>query len=132
MNAVILLLNSVLSPCLHGFPPVFFFSIDNLLYSNFSSVNENLSREFEQILAYLTYRHISRAIDNLDLMVRLSFVILSFKVINQIFAFLNKGDNTNKLENLIEACRIYSSEIECSDYNITTLLNKIESLVKFI
>lgn len=101
-------------------------------FANFTLPDDNFDREYEQILAYLIYRHISRAIDYLDLKVRLSFVLLSFKFINQIFTLLNEENNKKSLENLIEACRIYSSEIECSDDNIITLLNKIERLVKFI
>ncbi len=101
-------------------------------FLDFTVYNNSFDREYEQILAYLTYRHISRAIDNLDLNVRLSFVLLSFKFIIQIFALINKQENKCNIENLIEACRIYSSEIECSDQNIISLLNTIESLIKFI
>ena len=109
------------------------FTFDKLnCYKNFTDFNNEFEREYEQILSYLTYRHISRAIDNLDLKVRLSFVLLSFKFINQIFTLLSQQDTKFSIENLIEACRIYSSEIECSDQNIISLLNTIETLIKFI
>ena len=95
---------------------------------NFVKVQSGFEIEFEQILCYLTFRHLSRAIDMLDLRVRLAFVILSFNMINYIFSM---KENKN-LETLIEVCRFYSSEIETSDNNIFALLDEIENLVSFI
>ncbi len=101
---------------------------DKLLTKDgFSPIDNGFSREFEQLLAYLTYRHLSRAIDNLDLRVRLAFVILAFKIILDIFNLGNKD-----FSSLVESCRVFSAEIECSDQNIFAILNKIESLVSFI
>ncbi|MBQ7339744.1 MAG: flagellin lysine-N-methylase [Clostridia bacterium] len=93
----------------------------------FSPIPSEFSREFEQLLAYLTYRHLSRAIDGLDLRVRLAFIVLAFKIILEIFNLGNKD-----FSSLVESCRIFSAEIECSDQNVFTILNKIESLVNFI
>lgn len=84
--------------------------------------------EYENLLSYLCFRHLSRAIDKLDLRIRLAFVILSFKMINQIFSLQDKKD----LSSLIESTRFYSSEIETSDDNIFTLLDKIESLITYL
>ena len=95
---------------------------------NFAPIIIGFDREAEQLLSYLIFRHISRAIDLLDLRVRLAFVILSFKMINHIF-ILSKEQS---LENLVEVCRFYSSEIETSDDNIYCLLDEIESLISFI
>lgn len=82
---------------------------------------------FEQILSYLAFRHLSRAIDEIDLSVRLSFVVLSFKIIYELFSSLG-GDSCA----LIEACRFYTSTVELSDNNLFTLLNEIEKLVVLI
>ena len=95
---------------------------------NFLPIVNGFERELEQILSYLIFRHISRAIDMLDLRVRLSFVILSFSMINHIFALSKEKD----LVNLVEVCRFFSSEIETSDDNIYCLLNEIENLISFI
>ena len=94
----------------------------------FAKVEQGFEREYEQLLSYFAYRHLSRAIDLLDLRVRLAFVILSFKMINHIFSLHTK----KTLENLIEVCRFYSSEIETSDDNIFCLLNEVENLISFI
>lgn len=82
---------------------------------------------FEQILSYLAFRHISRAIDEIDLAVRLAFIILSFKIIYELFVSLG-GD----FDALVEACRFYTSSVELSDENLFSMLNEIEKLVVLI
>lgn len=98
-----------------------------LVKEGFSPIEKGFTREFEQLLAYLTYRHLSRAIDSLDLRVRLAFVVLAFRIILEIFNLASKD-----FSSLVESCRVFSAEIECSDQNIFAILNKIESLVNFI
>ena len=95
---------------------------------DFAPLVNGFEREAEQLLSYLIFRHVSRAIDLLDLRVRLAFVILSFKIINHIFALTKEKD----IENLVEVCRFYSSEIETNNDNIYRLLNEIENLISFI
>jgi lysine-N-methylase len=95
--------------------------------TSFSDINEDFSNEFEQLLCYLTFKHISRAIDILDLRIRLIFIILCFKMINHIFS-LSKEKN---ISNLIEIVRFFTSEVECSEDNLLALLNKIELLVSY-
>ena len=103
------------------------YSFDKIKGNSFCTVNQNFDLAFEQLLCYLAYRHLSRAIDILDLKIRLAFVVLSFNVINTIFS---QGEKS--LENLIEIVRFYSSEIECNDDNLYEILNEIENLVSFI
>ncbi len=95
---------------------------------DFAPIVKGFEREYEQLLSYLIFRHLSRAIDMLDLKVRLAFVVLSFNMINHIFSL----STTKNVENLVEVCRFFSSEIETSDDNIYRLLNQIESLISFI
>lgn len=95
---------------------------------DFAPIVKGFEREYEQLLSYLIFRHLSRAIDMLDLKVRLAFIVLSFKMINNIFAL----SQTKSFENLVEVCRFYSSEIETNDDNIYCLLNEIENLISFI
>ena len=105
------------------------FSFNKLTaFNEWKALPQNYDREFEQLLSYLIFRHVSRAIDQIDLRVRLSFVLLSIKIINQIYYLLADFS----FDGLVEACRIYSSEIECSDDNLFILLNEIESLVSLI
>ena len=94
----------------------------------FAKIERDFEREYEQLLSYLCYRHLSRAIDQLDLRVRLAFIILSFNMINHLFSLQTE----KTLDTLIEVCRFFSSEIETSDDNIFALLNEIESLISFI
>ena len=103
------------------------YSFDKIKGNSFCTVDQNFDLAFEQLLCYLAYRHLSRAIDILDLKIRLAFVVLSFNVINTIFS---QGEKTP--ENLIEIVRFYSSEIECNDDNLYEILNEIENLVSFI
>lgn len=103
------------------------YSFEKIKSNSFCTVDQNFDLAFEQLLCYLAYRHLSRAIDILDLKIRLAFVVLSFNVINTIFS---QGEKT--LENLIEIVRFYSSEIECNDDNLYEILNEIENLVSFI
>ena len=74
---------------------------------NFAPIEKSFEREYEQLLSYFIFRHLSRAIDTLDLRVRLAFVVLSFNMINHIFAMQAQ----KSLEGLIEVCRFFSSEI---------------------
>ena len=96
--------------------------------SSFSPIPCGFELEFEQLLSYLVYRHVSRAIDNLDLSVRLAFCILMFRFMLEVFSTFP----TKTIENLVESARIISSEIECSDQNVITILNTIEQLISFI
>ena len=95
---------------------------------NFANIESGFEKEYEQLLCYLSFRHLSRAIDTLDLRVRLAFVLLCFKMINHIFSLNDKKDK----DSLVEVCRFFSSEIETSDDNIFAILNEIENLVSFI
>ncbi len=105
------------------------FSFDNIPKTDkFAEIESGFELEFEQILCYLTFRHLSRAIDMLDLRVRLAFILLCFNMINHIFSIKENKD----LATLVEVCRFFSSEIETSDDNIFALLNEIENLVRFI
>lgn len=95
---------------------------------DFYEIAGGFELEYENLLSYLCFRHLSRAIDKLDLRIRLAFVILSFKMINQIFSLQDKKD----FPSLVESARFYSSEIETSNDNIFTLLDKIESLISYL
>lgn len=98
------------------------------LASDFANITDEFRREYEQLLSYFAFRHLSRAIDSIDLSVRLAFIVLAVKFINHIFSLQNE----RTFENLVEACRFFTSEIECNDDNLFKILNQIENLVSFI
>ena len=96
--------------------------------NDFAPLVSGFELEYEQLLCYLVYRHLSRAIDTLDLSVRLAFVILLFSMINHIFY----NESERNLDTLVESCRFTLSEIELSDDNTFAILNEIENLVSFL
>lgn len=78
--------------------------------------------QFEQLLVYFLYRHIPGAVDDGDLQGRLAFCLLSWHVICRLYML--HGDHT--LSALAEASRLYSSEIEYSDSNLSALLDALD------
>ena len=108
--------------------PINDFSFEQVPLSKaFAPILTGQEIEYEQLISYFIFRHLPRAIDSLDLKVRLAFCLLSLKVINHIFISQPSKD----LNSLIEICRFYTSTIETSDTNLFTLLNEIENLVSF-
>ena len=76
---------------------------------------------FEQILHYFVYRHLISAVDFDDASERLSFAVLSLRMIGAIFR--KCIDEKEDLETLIEISRMYSGEIEYSEENTEAILN---------
>lgn len=77
---------------------------------------------FEQLLVYFLYRHIPGAVDDGDLQGRLAFSLLSWQVVARLFVL--HQDRT--LTALTEIARLYSSEIEYSDDNLSALLDALD------
>ncbi len=88
--------------------------IDNNSFITKHSAKLNIP--YEQLLIYFIYRHLSDALYDGMFIQRISFAILSFYVIRQI----NKD---NSFKNLVNIARMYSSEIEYSDQNISIILD---------
>lgn len=77
---------------------------------------------FEQLLVYFLYRHIPGAVDDGDMQGRLALCLLSWQVIERLFRL--HPDHT--LPALAETARLYSSEIEYSDDNLSALLDALD------
>lgn len=77
---------------------------------------------FEQISVYFIYRHFSEAFYDGRIKERILFAILSLDIIRRIFS---QGKQT--MEELIEICRMYSSEIEYSEENVEAVLELLEN-----
>ena len=77
---------------------------------------------FEQLLVYLLYRHMPGAVDDGDVQGRLSLCILGWMVIHRLFQL----QEAQTLETLAELCRMFSSEIEYSDDNLSALLDALD------
>ncbi len=92
-----------------------------------SLTDENFSTAYENLLSYFIFRNVPRAFDQVDLMLFTAFSVLNVIMIATIF----DNGKDKSLNGLIEACRLYSTEIEYSDNNIESILTKLESLIRF-
>lgn len=81
------------------------------------AVPSSLQLAFEQLLIYLLYRHIPRALDDGDIASKIGFAVLSVKIVAAILSEEEKQD----FETFAELVRLYSSEIEYSDENLNTI-----------
>jgi lysine-N-methylase len=74
---------------------------------------------FEQLMVYLLYRHINA--DDYDLCGRIAYCILIWKLVRA-----RHGDR--EFDSLCELWRLYSSEIEYSDENMTAIIDELHLL----
>lgn len=75
----------------------------------------------EQLLIYFVYRHLSEGVTDGLLQKRLQFAVLSYNCIKEIC----KGYKNISIEKIIDIARMYSSEVEYSDENLSAILDKI-------
>lgn len=80
--------------------------------------NKKWDIAFEQFLVYMLYRHLSGGIETGDLRERVAFALISMHMIYCLCAL----QNITRVEDMAELVRMYSSEIEYSDENITAIL----------
>lgn len=80
---------------------------------------------FEQLLVYLLYRHLPGALDDGDVSGRIAFAALIFRLLRDLCGADMARGGRNGLDGLVELARLYSSEIEYSDENLTALLDEI-------
>ena len=78
---------------------------------------------FEQLAVYLAYRHLADGLDDNRLCQRGAFVALGFKMIYRLCALQYSKAGTLSVDDIVEICRMYSSEIEYNDDNIEALLD---------
>ena len=98
-----------------------------LLQSRGVSVAPSFLQEWEtaweQLLVYFLYRYISDP--EREWKAPVLFAILSVRMIQNLFADVSAHTESN-MENLVELCRLYSSEIEYSEENTEYLLSLLE------
>ena len=78
---------------------------------------------FEQLIVYLLMRHLPGALDDNDLSGRIAFAALIWKLLRSLFALQDE----HTMDRLVELCRLYSSEIEYSDENISAILDELHA-----
>ncbi len=84
-------------------------------------IPRGLEDAYEQLICYFIYRHLSGALEDNLFNERILFAVLSCYLI----ASINKSGS---VEELLEIARMYSSEIEYSDENVSNLLEVLQSL----
>ncbi|MCQ2387041.1 MAG: flagellin lysine-N-methylase [Clostridia bacterium] len=97
-----------------------------LLENEPTKKNEEYNLPFNQLLSYFVYRHISCAIDRVDLKTKTIFSVISTLIIKRICDNLN---NNEGLKSVLETARAFSAEIEYSDVNLIEFYKFIERLV---
>lgn len=86
------------------------------------SFNEDIDTAFEQLLVYLTFRHLWDAYDNDQIPACAAFIALSYMILRTLAAL----EENCTLDYLINICRIYSCEIEYSEDNMSALFDLLE------
>ncbi len=93
--------------------------LEKLQAETWPPIPKELEIAFEQLLVYFLYRHLPGALEDGRYQERVAFCLLSVRMI----AALLPRDAS--MEDLIEAARLYSSEIEYSDENVQALLDEV-------
>lgn len=79
---------------------------------------------FEQLMVYLLYRHLGSAQEYDEVQGLFDFCLLMWRIVREMFARAPRQD----MDELVEICRLYSSEIEYSDENIAAILAEMGAL----
>ena len=79
-------------------------------------------REYEQFCVYLCYRYLLGAADGEDLAKKCALIVWAYNLLVSLGAFwyAERGDFT--VEDAIELCRLFSSEIEYNEDNLEAIL----------
>jgi lysine-N-methylase len=88
-----------------------------------ASVSDRMESEWEQLLWYFIYRHVSEP--ERDIGKGIFFAVFSVYVIRSLFAYLSERDGEVGTEALVELCRLYSSEIEYSEENTRRIMELV-------
>lgn len=78
---------------------------------------------FEQLAVYFIYRHLPDALDDGKYLNRIAFAVLGVHMISALCALKAEISEVLHLDDIVEFCRLYSSEIEYSQDNTQALLD---------
>ena len=81
-------------------------------------IPEKYDKHFENIIKYFTYRHITTKNDT----EMIFFILTSYRMIENLCKMHIKNYCDLTIDDIIEYCRLYSSEIEYSDENIEKII----------
>ena len=77
---------------------------------------------FENLLVYFIFRHMTESLDDDKFKERIAFVVLGYIMIKSTAALHLNTKGSVDIDDIVEICRVYSSEIEYCPDNIETLL----------
>lgn len=86
------------------------------------TVSAEWDTPFEQLMAYLLWRHLPPAAEDGDIEGRIMLCVIMWRIIRAMFA---AGDKT--MDELVEIARLCSSELEYSDENIAAILDELNN-----
>ena len=78
----------------------------------------------EQFTVYLLFRHLPGALEDGDVTGRVRYCVLIVKLLQALLA----AQAEPGLDDLVELCRLYSSEIEYSDVNVDAILDELSRI----
>ena len=87
-----------------------------------------LETVFEQLLVYFLFRHIPEACDVKEALEYAGFCIFSYDVICALCALRQREAGVLTFEELVNICRLYSSEIEYSDENTGLIIERLQQM----
>ena len=91
----------------------------------------NRTQECEQFAVYLLYRHFSNVLDEKEAGAYLAFIKQSCEMLYEIAAAVYSTKGCFTFEDHVELCRLFSSEIEYSEENMSLILDDLYELLFF-
>ena len=89
----------------------------------FTAYMQPRETEYEQLLCYFLYRHLSAALDDGDVSGKVAFAVLSTRFLRQLGAWQYRKTGHFTKDDQIELARLYSAEIEYSQENLDTIFD---------
>lgn len=97
---------------------------ENIDFAAFDQYMTDRKTEYEQLIIYFIYRHFSNAPSVEEASARACFAALGYRIIHALGALIFQKEKEFTLEDQVELCRLFSSEIEYSDENVYILLDE--------
>ena len=91
----------------------------------FTAYMQPRETEYEQLLCYFLYRHLSAALDDGDASGKAAFAVLSTRFLRQLGAWQYEKTGRFTQGDQIELARLYSAEIEYSQENLDALYDEL-------
>lgn len=98
---------------------------DSIDTAAFDCYMQDRQTEYEQLLVYLVYRHLSEEEGAYPLAVRAAFAVFCYRLLYKLGATIWNAEGEFPFEQQVELARLFSSEIEYSDQNPQALMQAL-------